>query len=114
MRRNALIPIAVLPIAIVAVLSLAHAPQAQEPNASLGLDRAIHGYESATHKFFAGAPEDWSTHHVSFSNPEPGSDVEYQVQKDPRFWLQGIRQEGIKAPPPLSCASCRCRSRNLS
>jgi hypothetical protein len=97
MRRSALISIAIVPIAIVAILSLAHAPQAQEPNTSLGLDRVIHGYESVTHKFFAGAPEDWSTHHVRFSQPEPGSDAEYQVQKDPRFWLQGIRQEGTKS-----------------
>ena len=55
-------------------------------------DEAITNYESATHQFFQGTPTDWSSSHVVFSKPEAGSDTEDAVQKDPRYWLQQIRE----------------------
>ena len=42
------------------------------------LDDAIAGYESATHQSFQGVPTDWSTRHVVFSKPAPGSDAGVQ------------------------------------
>ncbi len=57
------------------------------------LDDAIGGYEAATHQTFQGVPDDWSTHHVVFSRPEPGSETEYRVQQDPRYWLQQIKEK---------------------
>jgi len=39
----------------------------------ISLDDAIRGYESATHAAFRGVPEDWSTHHLSYSHPASGS-----------------------------------------
>ena len=56
------------------------------------LDDAIAGYESAAHESFQGLETDWSSHHVIFSKPAPGSDAEYKVQQDPRYWLQQIRR----------------------
>ena len=55
-------------------------------------DDAITNYESAAHQFFQGIPSDWSNSHVVYSKPEPGSDTEDAVQKDPRYWLQQIRR----------------------
>ncbi|MGD0117475.1 MAG: hypothetical protein ABSD30_05395 [Candidatus Binatus sp.] len=55
-------------------------------------DEAITNYESATHQFFQGIPTDWSSNHVVFSKPAPGSDAEDAVQKDPRYWQQQIRR----------------------
>ena len=62
-------------------------------NNSMSLDDAIHGYEATTHQTFQGVPDDWSTHHVVFSRPEPGSETEYRVQQDPRYWLQQIKEK---------------------
>ena len=59
----------------------------------MSLDDAIRGYEAATHQTFQGVPDDWSTHHVVFSRPEPGSETEYRVQQDPRYWLQQIKEK---------------------
>src|SRR5208283_1040798 len=59
----------------------------------MSLDDAIAGYEAATHQTFQGVPDDWSTHHVVFSRPEPGSETEYRVQQDPRYWLQQIKEK---------------------
>src|SRR5208283_5397514 len=59
----------------------------------MSLDDAIAGYEAAAHQTFQGVPDDWSTHHVVFSRPEPGSETEYQVQQDPRYWLQQIKEK---------------------
>ncbi len=58
----------------------------------MSLDDAIRGYEAATHQTFQGVPDDWSTHHVVFSRPAPGSEAEYRVQQDPRYWLQQIKE----------------------
>jgi hypothetical protein len=68
----------------------------QEP-ASTDLNAQINGYERAAHSAFVGVPTDWSTSHVVFSAPEPGSDAEYQVQQDPRYWLQQIRRAQLQA-----------------
>ena len=59
----------------------------------MSLDDAIHGYEAVTHQTFRGVVDDWSTHHVVFSKPEPGSDTEYKVQQDGRYWLQQIKEK---------------------
>jgi hypothetical protein len=37
-------------------------------------------------------PIDWSTSHLVFSRPEPGSEAEFRVQQELRFWLQSIRR----------------------
>ena len=68
----------------------------QEP-ASTDLNAQINGYERAAHSPFVGVPTDWSTSHVVFSAPEPGSDAEDQVQQDPRYWLQQIRRAQLQA-----------------
>jgi len=57
------------------------------------LDDAIRGFEAAAHQSFVGVPDDWSSHHVVFSRPEPGSETEYRVQQDPRYWLQQIKEK---------------------
>ena len=59
------------------------------------LNSAISGYESAAHESFQGIPTDWSSRHVVFSKPAPGSDAEYKIQQDPRYWQQQIRRAGI-------------------
>ncbi|MFZ0889651.1 MAG: hypothetical protein WA005_14455 [Candidatus Binataceae bacterium] len=61
----------------------------------MSLDDAIRGYEATTHQTFRGVPDDWSHHHVVFSRPEPGSDTEYKLQQDGRYWLQQIRRSGL-------------------
>jgi hypothetical protein len=45
---------------------------------------SISGYESAAHQYFQGVPTDWTSRHVVFSKPKPGSDAEDKVQQDPR------------------------------
>jgi len=78
-------------------------------NSAPALRDAINGYESAAHQSFQGLPTDWSSHHVIFSKPAPGSDAEYNVQQDPRYWQQLIRRSQAVAnddmpfpwwPPP--------------
>src|SRR5277367_894610 len=72
-----------------AVVLLAMPTWAQD---SRTLDDAITGYESATHQSFQGVPTDWSSRHLVFSKPVPGSDAEYKVQQDPRYWMQLIHR----------------------
>jgi|GEM_PF-845167 len=74
---------------------------------AMTLDDAIRGYEATTHQTFQGVVDDWSTHHVVFSRPEPGSDTEYRVQQDPRYWLQQIKQKmpAAEASSDLGLAS---------
>ncbi len=57
------------------------------------LDDTIRGFEAAAHQPFVGVPDDWSSHRVVFSRPEPGSETEYRVQQDPRYWLQQIKEK---------------------
>jgi len=59
----------------------------------MSLDDAVHGYEATTHQTFQGVVDDWSTHHVVFSRPEPGSETEYRVQRDGRYWLQQNKEK---------------------
>lgn len=65
---------------------------ARAQNSAITVDDAISGYESATHQFYQGVPTDWSSYHAIFAKPEPGSDAEYKVQQDPRYWMQVIRR----------------------
>ena len=51
-----------------------------------GVDAAINGFESNTHQSFLGLATDWSSHHVVYSKPAPGSDTEDKVQQSPRYW----------------------------
>ena len=73
----------------------------QEP-ASTDLTDQINGYERAAHSPFVGVPTDWSTTHVVFSAPEPGSDAEDQVQQDPRYWLQQIRRAQLQVDDSIA------------
>ena len=66
------------------------------------IDDAIAGYESATHQFFQGVPTDWSSYHAIFSKPEPGSDAEYKVQQDPRYWMQIIRRSTLDSDSSIA------------
>jgi hypothetical protein len=59
----------------------------------MSLDDAVRGYEATTHQTFQGVVDDWSTHHVVFSRPEPGSETEYRIQQDGRYWLQQIKDK---------------------
>ncbi len=81
----------VLPALVLAICGSAPIARAQnfEP---ISLDDAINGYESAAHQSFLGVPTDWMSHQVAFPKPEPGSDAEYKVQQDPRYWMQQIRR----------------------
>ena len=66
---------------------------------------AITGYESAAHQSFQGIATDWSSHHVVYSKPEPGSDAENTVQQDPRYWMQQIRRSRQASDPSLADAA---------
>ncbi|MGC2757067.1 hypothetical protein [Candidatus Binatus sp.] len=68
------------------------------------LDEAITGYESATHQSFQGIPTDWTSRHVVFSKPIPGSDAEYKVQQDPRYWMQLIQRAQASSDGALADA----------
>ena len=57
----------------------------------------VNGYERAAHSSFVGIPTDWTSHHLIFSAPEPGSDAEDKVQQDPRYWLQQIRRARLQS-----------------
>ena len=76
----------------------------QEPGFT-DLNAQIDGYERAAHSTFVGAPTDWSTSHVIFSQPEPGSDAEDQVQQDPRYWLQQLRRSSALSDDSIAQAS---------
>ncbi len=68
-------------------------------------DDAITGYESAAHQSFQGIATDWSSHHVVYSKPAPGSDAENTVQQDPRYWMQQIRRSRQASDPSLADAA---------
>jgi len=67
-------------------------------------DDAITGYESAAHQSFQGLATDWSSQHVVFSKPAPGSDAEDKVQQDPRYWAQQIRRNQASSDEALADA----------
>ena len=61
---------------------LATPARGQEP-AATDMSSLVNGYERAAHSSFVGVPTDWSTRHVVFSAPEPGSDAEDQSSAGP-------------------------------
>ena len=73
---------------------LALPARGQQPASTDSTD-LINGYEQAAHSSFVGVPTDWTSHHLIFSAPEPGSDAEDKVQQDPRYWLQQIRRSQL-------------------
>jgi hypothetical protein len=81
MRRRVLFAAFVMPL-------LAMPAWAQQPS----VDDAVSNYESVTHQSFPGVTSDWSSSHLVYSAPAPGSNAEDAVQKDPRYWLQQIRR----------------------
>jgi len=76
----------------ICALGLLAMPAWAQNSSSPTLNDAISGYESAAHQSFQGVSTDWSSHHVVFSKPAPGSDAEDKVQQDPRYWMQQIRR----------------------
>lgn len=86
---------------LVVILGLAQGLKpAATQESSTSLDDAIRGYESASQMVFHGMPEDWSTHHVSFSPAARGS----AAQTNPRYWLQQIRHGLAAGAPSASLA----------
>jgi hypothetical protein len=79
-------------LAGIVVSGLMVMPACGQESATTDLTAQINGYEDATHSAFVGVPTDWSTRHVTYSAPEPGSDAEDKAQQDPRYWLQQIRR----------------------
>jgi hypothetical protein len=77
-----------LATSIVGLLAMSAKAQDSAPS----LRESISGYESAAHQYFQGVPSDWTSRHVVFSKPQPGSDAEDKVQQDPRYWIQQIRR----------------------
>ena len=73
----------------------------QQP-ASSDLTAQINGYERAAHSSLVGVPTDWSSSHLIFSAPEPGSDAEDKAQQDPRYWLQQIRRAQFQADDSIA------------
>jgi len=69
------------------------------------LDDAINGYESSAHESYPGLATDWSSNHVVFSKPEQGSDTEYKVQQDPRYWQQQIRRNPASSDEAVADAN---------
>jgi hypothetical protein len=78
-------------IVLIAVGCFAISGRAQDSQQPATLDDAINGYESVT-SGHAGVPEDWSSHHLIFSQPVPGSDTYDRVMQDPHYWMQQIRR----------------------
>lgn len=79
-------------LASIVMFGLVAMPAWAQDSAPATMRDAINGLESTTHQSFQGIPTDWSSRHVIFSKPEPGSDAEFQVQQDPRYWLQQLRR----------------------
>ena len=74
------------------MLGMLAMPARGQQAASTDPNDLVNGYEQAAHSSFVGVPTDWTSHHLIFSAPEPGSDAEDKVQQDPRYWLQQIRR----------------------
>ena len=87
------------------MLGLLALPARGQQPASTDLTAQINGYERAAHSSLVGVPTDWSTSHLVFSTPEPGSDAEDKVQQDPRYWLQQIRRAQLQADDSIAEAS---------
>ena len=78
-------------IVLIAVGCFAISGRAQDSQQPVTLDDAINGYQSVTNGH-AGLPEDWSSHHLIFSQPDPSSDTYDKVTQDPHYWMQQIRR----------------------
>jgi hypothetical protein len=83
-------------VGVVLLVSLALPAWSQEP-ASIDLNAQVDGFERAAHAPFVGVPTDWSSSHLIFSTPPPGSEAEERVQQDPRYWLQQIRRAQLQS-----------------
>lgn len=83
--------------ASVVLLGLLAMPARGQERAATDMTSLVNGYERAAHSSFVGVPTDWSTGHVVFSPPAPGSDAEDKVQQDPRYWLQQIRHAQLQS-----------------
>src|SRR5271163_672969 len=94
-------------VAGVVLFGLIVAPARSQEPAATDMSAEINGYERAAHSSFVGVPTDWSTSHVVFSKPEPGSEAEEKVQQDPRYWLQQIRRAQLQSG--LDCGGGRNR-----
>jgi hypothetical protein len=55
---------------------------------------AIDQLEQATGQPFQGVPDDWSNHHLVFSEPDPSSPDYDAIRRDPRYLLQLMRRNG--------------------
>src|SRR5271155_284943 len=83
-------------VVLIAVGCFAISGRAQDHQEPMTLQDAVNGYESVTNGQ-AGLPEDWSTHHLIFSQPVPGTPAYDKVMHDPRYWMQQIkRSSGVK------------------
>src|SRR5277367_1122126 len=79
------------------MLGMLALPARGQQAASTDATDLVNGYEQAAHSSFVGVPTDWTSHHLIFSAPEPGSDAEDKVQQDPRYWLQQIRRAQLQS-----------------
>ena len=96
MSRNCMKMSLKITASVVLLGFLAMPARGQEP-AATDMTTLVNGYERAAHSSFVGVPTDWSTRHVVFSPPAPGSDAEDKVQQDPRYWLQQIRHAQLQS-----------------
>lgn len=87
------------------MLGLLAMPAWGQQSASNDLTAQINGYERAAHSPFVGVPTDWSSSHLIFLVPEPGSEAEDTVQQDPRYWLQQIRRAQLQADDSIDAGS---------
>ena len=79
------------------MLGMLAMPARGQQAASTDSTDLVNGYEQAAHSSFVGVPTDWTSHHLIFSAPEPGSDAEDKAQQDPRYWLQQIRRAQLQS-----------------
>src|SRR5271154_6921848 len=84
------------------MLGMLALPARGQERAAPDMTTLVNGYERAAHSSFVGIPTDWSTRHVVFSPPAPGSDAEDKVQQDPRYWLQQIRHAQLQSDDSLA------------
>lgn len=78
-------------ITVIALGCFALSGRAQDSQQPMTLQDAVNGLESVTNGH-AGVPEDWSSHHLIFSQPVPGTATYDKVTHDPRYWMQQIRR----------------------
>ena len=91
-------------LSTIPMLGLLAMPAWGQQPASTDLTAQINGYERAAHSSFVGVPTDWSSRHLVFSPPAPGSDAEDKVEQDPRYWLQQIRRVQLQSGDSIAGA----------